>query len=700
MKVVLAESAGFCKGVEDAIKITLEQASTGKNVSTLGRLVHNEEVIEHLDQNRVGLYNNVADILGGTVIIRTHGEGPTVHAELKKREDLEIIDATCPHVKKVQHLAKSYAENGYQVVIFGDIHHPEVKALIEWAGPQALIATPETDTEHPHLNLSLKAVLISQTTQQEDNFAEFAQELKAKNPQLEVHNTICRATAQRQKAALKLANTVDLMLVVGDEQSSNTRKLTQACREITKTYQVTGAREIFREWLVGAKTVGVTAGASTPHWKIKEVMVMMENGSFEEKAAEEFSPSQEEHNQEEVSQEELGQEEIKEYMPGDVVTGKVVLVDEEQVLVDIGAKSEAVLPRKEVYLEGDNTLDEIFSRGDSVDVLVLKANDQEDRTVVSQKRLERERRWKELEDALEDTSNLSGNVKEVVPAGIIIDLKSGIEGFMPGSLVDLRYIPDFQEFLGQEFSFKVVELNRERDKVILSRKQALEEEQEQHKQETINNLTEGQIISGVIKRLTDFGAFVDVGGIDGLVHISEVSWQRVGHPREILKVGEEVQVKVLEIIPERERISLSIRQAQPDPWSQLEERLQVGAVVKGKVTRIVNFGAFVEIIPGVEGLVHISQMADFHVKHPSEVLQEGEEVEVKILDINKEGKRISLSIKEARPAPKDYSASAQQKDQETQNVTLGDIFGDLFPNNVKNELQDAEDEEDDNGKNE
>ncbi len=699
MEVVLAESAGFCKGVEDAIKIALENASLGKTVSTLGPLVHNEEVIAYLGRNKVKFYDNLADIPEGTIIIRTHGVGPAVLSELYKREDLEVIDATCPHVKKVQELVRNYADSGYQVVIYGDIKHPEVKALMEWAGPQTLVISPG-EVEHGHLELSEKAVLISQTTQQENSYASLAKILEAEYPHLVVHSTICKAAAKRQLAASKLANTVDLMLVVGDKKSSNTHKLTQVCREITQTYQVAGAHDIAREWLVGAKTVGVTAGASTPHWKIKEVMVMMENGSFEEKAAEEFSPSQEEHNQEEVSQEELGQEEIKEYMPGDVVTGKVVLVDEEQVLVDIGAKSEAVLPRKEVYLEGDNTLDEIFSRGDSVDVLVLKANDQEDRTVVSQKRLERERRWKELEDALEDTSNLSGNVKEVVPAGIIIDLKSGIEGFMPGSLVDLRYIPDFQEFLGQEFSFKVVELNRERDKVILSRKQALEEEQEQHKQETINNLTEGQIISGVIKRLTDFGAFVDVGGIDGLVHISEVSWQRVGHPREILKVGEEVQVKVLEIIPERERISLSIRQAQPDPWSQIEERLQVGAVVEGKVTRIVNFGAFVEIIPGVEGLVHISQMADFHVKHPSEVLQEGEEVEVKILDINKEGKRISLSIKEARPAPKDYSASAQQKDQETQNVTLGDIFGDLFPNNVKNELQDAEDEEDDNGKNE
>lgn len=378
------------------------------------------------------------------------------------------------------------------------------------------------------------------------------------------------------------------------------------------------------------------------------------------------------------TEETFSAEEARVYRPGDIITGKVVLVEDDQVLFDIGYKSEAVLPRNEVFLEGETTLKEKYSEGEEIDLLVLKIEQQDEKIIVSKKRLDRERRWKELEEAVESGLTMKGIVKEVVPAGIIIDLGCGIEGFMPGSLVDVRYIPDFQQFLGQEFSFNVIELNRDRDKVIVSRKQMLEKEIAKQKKETIENLKVGEIINGTVKRLTDFGAFVDVGGIDGLVHISEVSWQRVGHPQDVLKVGEQVDVKVLEVIPERERISLSIRQAQPDPWVTAGQQFSAGDIIKGKVTRIVNFGAFIELIPGVEGLVHISQMADFHVKHPSEIIQEGEEIEAKILDINIENKRISLSIKKARPAPRDYSAHSMQGESENQNVTLGDVFGDLF----------------------
>lgn len=392
------------------------------------------------------------------------------------------------------------------------------------------------------------------------------------------------------------------------------------------------------------------------------------------------------------TEEEFTYQEVRDYRPGDMVKGKAVLVEEEQVLVDIGYKSEAVLPRNEIILEEGIALKDRFEEGDEIDLLVLRVNQQEDKIIVSQKRLEREKRWKEIEDAVEAEATMQGLVKEVVPAGIIVNLGSGIEGFMPGSLVDVRYIPDFTQFMGQEFSFKVIELNRDRDKIILSRKLLLEEEAEKRKKEVLSSLKEGEIIDGVVKRLTDFGAFVDVGGIDGLVHISEVSWQRVGHPQEVLKVSEEVQVKVLEVIPERERISLSIRRTQPDPWTRINEEYQVGEIITGRVTRIVNFGAFVELIPGAEGLVHISQMADFHVTHPSEIIREGEDVEAKILDINVDNKRISLSMKKARPASRSFSPAPEQE-SENQNVTLGDVFGDLFNNNQLGKTEDDAEEE-------
>jgi 4-hydroxy-3-methylbut-2-enyl diphosphate reductase len=662
LQVFLAEDAGFCHGVRKALELTLREVDRGKDVSTLGPLVHNDEVINFLETKGVKVVDNPQELESGTVIIRTHGVPPQVLKILQEQKELEIVDATCPIVRRLQNIACNYHEDGYEVIIYGNSQHPEVQALLGWTEGKARVIDPE-DKVTEKMPVTSKALLISQTTQREDSFLKIAENLKKNHPSLEVCQTICKATTLRQDSAAKLASTVDLMLVVGDEKSSNTRKLTQVCREIVKTHQITGARDISGEWLVGIKKVGVTAGASTPPWTIKEVMVKMENGNLEARTEEDIS---------------YQEAEGKDFRSGDVVTGKVVLVEEDQVMVDFGYKSEAVLPRNEVFLEGETKLKDKFSVGDNIDLLILKVSNQEDKIIVSLKRLERERRWKELEEAVEQGLTMKGIVKEIVPAGIIVNLGSGIEGFMPGSLVDVRYVPDFQQFLGQEFSFRVIELNRDRDKVILSRKQMLEEEAEKQKKDTLNNLKEGEIIGGVVKRLTEFGAFVDVGGIDGLVHISEVSWQRVGHPQDVLKVGEQVNVKVLEIIPERERISLSIRQAQPDPWSRVNKEYKVGEIISGKVTRIVNFGAFIEIMPGVEGLVHISQMADFHVKHPSEIIQEGEEVEAKILDINVENKRISLSLKKARPAPRDLTEHSSSKEGENQNVTLGDVFGGLF----------------------
>lgn len=424
----------------------------------------------------------------------------------------------------------------------------------------------------------------------------------------------------------------------------------------------------------------------------------MENGKLDnledtrtEDAGTEETNTEDTSTEETIAEEGFSFQEIRDYRPGDTVKGKVVLVEEEQVLVDIGYKSEAILPRNEIILEEEPSLKDKFAVGDEIDLLVLRVNQQEDKIIVSQKRLERERRWKEIEEAAETGTTMQGIVKEVVPAGIIVDLDSGIEAFMPGSLVDVRYIPDFTQFMGQEFSFKVIELNRERDKIILSRKLLLEEEAEKQKKEVLANLKEDEVITGIVKRLTDFGAFVDVGGIDGLVHISEVSWQRVGHPQEVLKVGEEVNVKVLEVIPERERISLSIRRTQLDPWTRINKEFSVGEIITGRVTRIVNFGAFVELIPGAEGLVHISQMADFHVNHPSEIIREGEDVEAKILDINVDNKRISLSMKKARPASRNFLQSSSQE-SESQNVTLGDVFGDLF--NSSRSAQEEDENED------
>lgn len=369
--------------------------------------------------------------------------------------------------------------------------------------------------------------------------------------------------------------------------------------------------------------------------------------------------------------------EVKVAQVGEQVTGKVARVAEEEVFIDIGSKTEAILPAGEVHLDEGKTLFDYFSPEDDIEVTVLDIDDQEGKVVVSHKRLAREKRLNELEKDLENEVILAGTVKQVVPAGIVVDLGSGIEGFMPGSLVDTRYIPDFNEFKDQDIKFKIIEYDREKGKLILSRRTVIEAETAKLKEETLGAIEVGSTITGSVKRLTDFGAFVDVGGIDGLVHISELSWERVSHPGEVLNVGDEIQVKVLEVVPEKERISLSIRKTQPDPWTKAIEDLQSGQIITGKVTRLVNFGAFIEIKPGVEGLAHISQLAEYHIKHPSEILKEGEEVEVKIIEVKPKAKRISLSLKETHGVMV-VPGGAEISSAENGNVTLGDLFGNLF----------------------
>lgn len=402
---------------------------------------------------------------------------------------------------------------------------------------------------------------------------------------------------------------------------------------------------------------------------------------------EEETAEVEEAESEEVTEETYDRE-ITPIEKGEIVKGKVVQVANDELLVDVGYKMDGIVPRSEVDVKSGESLKDEFQVDDELDLYVLKvpASD-EDKLLLSKKRYDREKYWKDLEDSFNNQEILTCQVAEVVKGGLIVDL--GVRGFLPASLADLRYVPDLQEFVGENIQVKIIELNRAKNKVVVSRKVVLEEEMEQKKQETMESIEEGMIIKGIVRRLTDFGAFVDIGGIDGLVHISEISWQRIDHPSDVLNVGDEIEVKILSINPEEDRISLSIKHAKPDPWTLVASEFRPGEIVEGNVKCIVDFGVFVEIMAGVEGLVHISQLAEEHVTHPSEIVSEGEDIKVKILDINAEDKRISLSLKEARreeesskevKEEKEDKPEVKEEEEETKGsgVTLGDVFGDLF----------------------
>jgi len=723
LPVIVAKKAGFCSGVKNAVNSLVEKTEDKVAGATLGPIVHNEEVIKYLRNRQIGVINDIGDASGSFIAIRTHGVKPDMYKELNNLEGQEIIDLTCPRVQKVQDIAARARKEGSQVIIYGDSDHPEVQGLLGWAGDDAVVlSSPEEihglpDFKHP--------VLVAQTTGNAEIFKRVSEVFLIKYPEGIVNDTLCSETRKREQEAIELAKRVEALVVVGSKTSANTNALYNCCRQLKPSCLVTNAEELDFAFLSQYQYIGVTAGASTPPWTIKEVVESMENENMEvnieeteseenevqqveteseeneaqqaeEETVEESQVQSEDQEQETEGMEEAMIEEqfsfagdVKVAQVGEQVTGKVARVTDEEVYVDIGAKTEAILPVKEVHLEEGQALADLFKPEEDLEVTVLDIDEQDGTVTVSHKRLARDKRLKELEEALENQTVLEGKVKQVVSAGIVIDLGRGIEGFMPGSLVDTRFIPDFNEFKDQVLNFKVLEYDREKGKLILTRRKILEEEASKLKEETLSALEVGSNITGTVKRLTDFGAFVDVGGIDGLVHISELSWERINHPKEVLKVGDQIEVKVLEVIPEKERISLSIRKTQPDPWTKAVEDLESDQLITGKVTRLVNFGAFIEIKPGVEGLAHISQLADYHVKHPSEVLSEGEEVEVKVLEVKPKAKRISLSIKDAGGVKVDQGAAASD-DTENGNVTLGDVFGDLFDQETFKEGSDQE----------
>lgn len=359
---------------------------------------------------------------------------------------------------------------------------------------------------------------------------------------------------------------------------------------------------------------------------------------------------------------------------GDVVTGKVTKVEDRQALVDIGYKFDGVIPISELSSLHVEKVSDVLQEGDEVTVKVLRINDEEDKLILSKRAVDAERAWEELQGKYESGETLEAEVADVVKGGLVVDL--GVRGFIPASHVERHYVEDFSDYKGRTLTLKVLEIDPGKNKLILSRKAVLEEELERQKQETLNNLQVGEVLTGTVQRITDFGAFVDIGGVDGLVHVSELAWHRVEHPSEVLTEGDQVNVKVLKVDVENERISLSIKETQPGPWDQVADKIKVGDVVTGTVKRLVSFGAFVEVFPGVEGLVHISQIAHRHIATPSEVLEEGQEVAVKVLDIRTDEKRISLSIKEAEQEDTQVEAEDLDRGNSGMNVTLGDVLGD------------------------
>jgi ribosomal protein S1/(E)-4-hydroxy-3-methyl-but-2-enyl pyrophosphate reductase len=714
LRVLLAQNAGFCFGVKRAMQFAEDAVESYGPIFSLGPLIHNPQEVERLEQRGIVAVDDLNHVTGSKAIIRSHGISPDIFS-LAEKMNISLIDATCPFVKRAQLYAKDLSEKGYTVVVVGDKNHPEVEGIVGWSNHQAYVV--ENAEEADKILLGDKVGVIAQTTQQVNNFQQVVEVLKRKNPHLVIYNTICLATAERQEATKKLAHKVDLVIVVGGLNSANTQKLARIVRNAgTPAFLIEKAQDIDFEWLKGKDKVGITAGASTPDWIIKEVLQrMMEFTDQEEKRTEENATE----NAEEIVTESINEETeentsvqaedeipapeapggdtsfadsfdtgIKQVRRGERVSGVIVQVRDSEVLVDVGGKSEGVIPRSELSAFEAENIHDALKVGDQIEVVVLKRENDEGHPVLSKRRVDQEKNWEKLMDALESGEYVTGKITEVVKGGLLTDV--GVRGFIPASLVELGYVEDLQPYVGRELTLKVLECDRNTNKLVLSAKAVLQEEAAKKRTETWEKISEGQTVRGIVRRLTSFGAFIDIGGIDGLLHVSEMAWYRVNHPSDVLKENDELDVLILSIDRENEKISLGLKQLLSNPWDQVDIKYPIGTIIDAKVVRTAPFGAFVQVEPGVEGLVHISQLAHQRVGKTEDVVSPGDEVKVKVLNVDKEAKRISLSIKEASDPPVEETFPVeetpeepvadvpQEASEERFGATIGDLIGKDF----------------------
>ena len=635
MQIILAKTAGFCFGVDRAVEMVNESVRRGNKTATLGPIIHNRHVVERF------LKQGVREIAvpaqaepGETVIIRAHGVPKQVQQELCAR-GVPVLDATCPFVKKIHTIVKDETEKGRRIIIFGSPVHPEVEAIASFCCEPVIVQSPEELenwlTQEPQRR-KMPLSMVSQTTSSQKMWKSCAEIAKKVCTNCEIFDTICRATEMRQEEAAILSQKCDAMVVVGDARSSNTGRLAMICEQYCKKVSlVDQADDLEMSLFSGANTVGITAGASTPSWIIKEVNNKMSEELKVETAQEENFA-------------ELLEQSLKTLNNGDKVTGTVMAIGSTEIEVDLGTKHTAYIPLDDFSGDPSVKPEDVVHVGDEIEAIVVHVNDGEGVVRLSRKRLEAGKAWEEIEAAVEDKTVLEGVVTEENKGGIVVNVK-GIRVFVPASQSGVPKGGDLNEMVGKTVQLRMTEVNRARRRVVGSIRSVAAEQRKAAQEKIWGEIEVGKQYHGTVKSLTSYGAFVDIGGVDGMVHVSELSWNRIKNPAEVVKVGDEIDVYVIALDPEKKKISLGYKTEATNPWTIFNNEYKVGDVVTVKIVKLMTFGAFAEIIPGVDGLIHISQIADRRIGKPEDVLSEGQEVDAKIIDIDQEHKRISLSIR-------------------------------------------------------
>lgn len=678
-KIKLAKTAGFCFGVNRAVNLVYKLVEDGEKVCTLGPIIHNQQLVEDLKSkgvNDISSPDACAD--GYKIVIRTHGIEKETLSDISNR-GIDYIDATCPFVLKI-HRIVSEAEQGTVTLIAGDSNHPEVKGIRSFCvGSSHVFKNHEELAEiiDKYKIASEKTVIcVSQTTFSTEEWKKCEKILKKVCTNCKIFDTICSATSERQAEALALAKECDAMLVIGGRHSSNTCKLKDVCSEYAPTFLIETAAELADMDFSRFNVVGVTAGASTPSVIIKEVLKTMseeikekeveatENVAETAEAADKAVKAAVEASADGETFAEMLEQSFSENDTGKIVKGVVENITPTEVFVDVpGRKQTGVIAREDLSAEPFDKCEDVVSKGDVLDLIILKTNDQDGVLKLSKKLTDSFKGWEDIVKAKENDEVLEGYITAVVRGGVLATVK-GTRVFVPASLSGVPKNEELSVLKGTTARFKIIDINEQRRRAVGSIRAVLSEERKKAREEAWAKLEEGMKLTGTVKSLTNYGAFVDIGGIDGMIHISELSWTRIKHPSEVVNVGDQVEVYIKALDQEKKKISLGFKKVEDNPWEILKRDYPVGTVINNaKIVGVTAFGAFATVIPGIEGLIHISEISWNRIKTPADVLKVGDEVNVVITNIDFDKKRVSLSMKQLIERPEEGIPELQSDDE-------------------------------------
>lgn len=635
VEIKVAKTAGFCFGVDRAVRLVYNEIQKGEKCVTLGPIIHNKQVVNDLQEKGVRIIEDVSEYESDErVIIRSHGVGQSIYDKLEQNGN-KYIDATCPFVARIHKIVKDKTQEGYIILIAGDSEHPEVVGITGHGDNNCIVFKNSDELKEIFLKnsdfLEKKVAIVAQTTYNIILWEECLKALPKNNSNIIIYDTICNATSCRQEEAVELSKSSDIMIVIGGKHSSNTIKLYDVCKEhCNSTYHIENSDELFALNLTNAKKIGITAGASTPAYIIKEVQTKMTEilNNFDE----------------DINFEEALAQSFKKIHIGERVKAYVVSVNNSEAIVDVGTKHTGYVPLSELTDDPTKTPSDILSVGDEVELIVTKINDQDGIVTLSKKKIDETLGFEQIIKAKEENSVVDGIVQNVVKGGVLAS-HNGVRVFIPASQTGLGKNSKLETLLKKKVEFTIIEVNEQRRRAVGSISAVLRAKREEAKSKFWETAEVGKVYKGEVKSITNYGVFVDLGGVDGMIHISELSWGRIKHPTDVVQLGDVVEVFIKELDKDTNRVSLGYKKIEDNPWEKFKAQFNVGDVIKATIVSITPFGAFAQIIEGVDGLIHISQIANRRVDNINEILSIGQEVDVKILEIDMDKKRISISMR-------------------------------------------------------